>query len=129
MGPFTVKVLSKVPSALERELHPARSRLARAADAANVAKALRVCDPRWAELITFVAGMIVCAIGARGWASFLSEIYEDVQPEVPGGIRAPETKAARFVPRGAGQSGQYTSNGKCDGKGTANAAACDFTSI
>jgi hypothetical protein len=111
MGPFTVKVLSKVPSALERELHPARSRLARAADVASVANAARLFDLVSGELITLVAGMIVCAIGARGWASFLSEIYEVAQLEVPDGIGTAEPRVpalSRKVDKASA-----TGNGEC----------------
>ncbi|MGA7553901.1 MAG: hypothetical protein WBW54_09165, partial [Candidatus Acidiferrales bacterium] len=66
-------------------------------------------------------------IAARGWASFLSEIYEDVQPEVPGSIRTTKSEHRKprlpALSRKAGQSGRYTGNG------TANAMACAFTSI
>src|SRR5579863_5768605 len=126
MGPSTVKVLSKVPSAVEREVHPARSRLARAADAANVVNAFVASGARLCELVIWVVGIFARAIVTRDWASFLSEIYEDVQPEVPGAGRngTSETKAARFVPKCGTKRPlhrQRQRHGKCDGTCTANA--------
>ena len=53
----------------------------------------RASDTRCCELVILVAGMVARAIGARARASFLSEIYEEVQPEVPRGSRTGESKA------------------------------------
>src|SRR5271156_2839047 len=78
-GPSTSKVLSSVPSAEGCALHPASSRAAQAASEIQPSLCARViyCVRR---LGTAIAGS--CNVCAR--PSFLSEIYERAQPEVPG---------------------------------------------
>src|SRR5271155_3854862 len=79
-GPFTVKVLSNVPSALGCDLQPARRRVVQAASDMQASLCERVifCVRRCEAAISGTF-----ANSAR--PSFLSEIYEEAQPEVPRG--------------------------------------------
>src|SRR5271168_4380790 len=81
-GPFTVKVLSNVPSALGSVLHPASSPAASKVAQAATAIQPRLCDPFIVYVRRFEAGFL----GARNAGArppFLPEIYEKAQPEVP----------------------------------------------
>src|SRR5271170_2189647 len=81
-GPFTVKVLSNVPSALGSVLHPASSPAANKVAQAATAIQPRLCKPFIVYVRRFGAGFL----GARNAGArppFLPEIYEKAQPEVP----------------------------------------------
>jgi hypothetical protein len=80
-GPFTVKVLSNVPSALGCDLHPASSKDVQTASDIQPSLCERVIF-RVCRLKAGISGIF----GDGAWPSFLSEIYEKAQPEVP---RAP----------------------------------------
>src|SRR5271156_629041 len=81
-GPFTANVLSNVPSALDCGLHPANSPAK-----SKAAQAASEIQPCLCERVIFV--FAVGRLGISGtWNGsarppFLSEIYEDKQPEVP----------------------------------------------
>jgi hypothetical protein len=77
-GPFTVKVLSNVPSAPRCDLHPESSKAVQTASDIHPSLGERVifCVRRLKAGISGIDGD-----GTR--PSFLSEIYEKAQPEVP----------------------------------------------
>src|SRR5271169_455403 len=76
-GPLTVKVLSKVPSAVVCDRHPASRAAAKSAN--KILERLREGFIFCRRLDVGVSGM--CSECSR--PSFLSEIYEEAQPEVP----------------------------------------------
>src|SRR5271169_576732 len=87
-GPFTVKVLSNVPSALGCALHPtsnpAKSKVAQAATAIHL---------NWCERFIVCVRRLGAGFSGARLASarppFLPEIYEKAQPEVPARTTAP----------------------------------------
>src|SRR5271156_6814906 len=87
-GPFTVKVLSNVPSALGCALHPASSPAK-----SKVAQAATEIQPSLCErFIVCVRVLLASCSSARSVSArppFLPEIYENAQTEVPARTTVP----------------------------------------